>query len=99
MKRQPWKLISLVLVGILLLQGIGIGGWRLYTWQEGRAQAKQDTQAIEAFRARYGIATEASVSATKSQGVTLYAFQHQGKTILLLGNSWIELTQETSETK
>ena len=95
MKRQPWKLISLVLVGILLLQGLSIGGWRLYTWQEGRAAAAQDTQAIEAFRARYSIATEAPVSATKTQGVTLYAFQHQGKTILLLGNSWIELTQET----
>ena len=95
MKRSPWKLISLVLVGILLLQGLGIGGWRLYTWREGHAAAAQDTQAIEAFRTRYGIAAEASVSATKSQGVTLYAFKHEGKTILLLGNSWIELTQET----
>ena len=67
------------------------GGWRLWNWQQEKALAAQDATALEAFRTKYGLAEDAEVSGSRLTGATLYIFKLEGKTIILLGQNWIEI--------
>ena len=89
--KNRWRLASLILLGVLVLQVASFGGWWLWNWQQEKALATQDATAIEAFRTKYGLAQDTPISGNRLTGITLYTFTLEGKTILLLGNNWIEL--------
>lgn len=89
--KNRWRLISLILVGVLILQGAIFGGYRLWNWQQEKALASQDKFAIEAFRTKYSLAEDTAVSGSRLTGQTLYIFNLEGKTVILLGNTWIEV--------
>ncbi len=89
--RNRWRLISLILVVILLLQVAAFGGWHIWNWQQDKAIAAQDKTAVEAFRTKYGLTTDTPVSGSRLTGATVYIFKLEGKTIILLGQNWIEL--------
>ena len=92
---NKWRLISLILVGVLALQGITYGGFRLWDWQQDKALAVQDKTAVDAFRTKYSLAEDAAVSGSRLTGATLYIFKLEGKTVILLGQNWIEIGNET----
>jgi hypothetical protein len=66
--------------------GIGSGVNNAHT----KAQAAQDKVATDAFRAKYSISQDTSITFNRMKG-TVYTFNHDGQTVLLLGNTWIEL--------
>ena len=91
---NKWRLISLILVSVLILQGMTFGGWKAWNWQQEKAIAAQDKTAVDAFRAKYSLAEDTPVSGSRLTGATLYIFKLEGKTIILLGQNWIEIGNE-----
>lgn len=66
----------------------------MWVYVDKVSQQKADTVAVTAFREKYGLPADTPVKVERSKGVTVYAFQKDGKTILYLGgNAWIELNE------
>ncbi len=85
---------ALGVVATLALIAATLGGFQAYDWWQERALATQDKQAIEAFRAKYSLTEDAAVSGQRMTGINVYSFNLEGKHIILLGNTWIEVTSK-----